>query len=134
MTCPLGKEAVIASPDGHGLGLCGPSELKDMPRNKQVLAQDLTVHLPRQPPACPTVVALRLKFRYLTKARGSALLKPSTGRQDLADLIMSFLAEERPLVKTEVDGLMHADSGCANVDLFFQSLPQAMPEENKRLQ
>lgn len=51
------------------------------------------------------------------------MLEVMVGRRDLAQHILSFVNAERPLVDTAVGGKMFADSGSANVDLFFHSVP-----------
>jgi hypothetical protein len=52
---------------------------------------------------------------------------------DIAQFIMSFLEESRPLVNTETGGLTHCDAGSANVDFFFQAVPQEEPKENTQI-
>lgn len=59
------------------------------------------------------------------------MLKAMVGRRDLAQHILSFVNAERPLVDTAVGGKMFADSGSANVDLFFHSVP-SMPSSRGR--
>lgn len=61
------------------------------------------------------------------------MLWPCVGRRDVVQHIMSFIESERPLIDTEVGGKMFQDTGSANLDLFFQSLPQGRPKENQQL-
>ena len=42
---------------------------------------------------------------------------------------MTFVDLERPLADTAVGGKMFQDTGSANLDLFFQSVPQGKPQE-----
>ena len=74
---------------------------------------------------------LRLKLRLFDEKLGGGMLKAMVGRRDLAQHILSFVNAERPLVDTAVGGKMFADSGSANVDLFFHSVP-SMPSSKGR--
>ncbi|CAE8621800.1 unnamed protein product [Polarella glacialis] len=136
MTCPLGAQSLqLLQVPGQPLGLCGPSELQGcLVRQKAVLRADqLHRQLPKRPAPGPIEGLLQRKLTYLARAIGVEVMTPLMGRTDLAELIMSFVPEERPLVRTETDGVMYRDSGSCNLDLFFQALPQAKPAENLRL-
>ena len=67
--------------------------------------------------------SLRSKLRCLDEQQGNRIVKSWVGRTDLAQYIMSFVESERPLVDTDVGGKMFVDSGSANVDLCFHSVP-----------
>lgn len=132
MVCPLPCSAPEESPPRATLGLCGPSELSGMSRTRVRLA-DRSFDLPQMPKPEARLELLRKKLLYLTKLEGAAILKPRAGRIDLAEYILTFLEEGRPLVNTQTGGLMYSDSGSANVDLFFQSVPQPEPKDNSEL-
>ena len=54
---------------------------------------------------------------------------------DVTELILSFLdLETRCLKTTENGGWMHCDTGSANLDLFFQAVPDPTPSHNLPLQ
>eukprot|EP00435_Cladocopium_sp_Y103_P011880 s3383_g3.t1 len=134
MCCPRGPltEAVMfADP----LMLCGPSELSGLERRRKYLQIDQMVEQKR--PKVPALLAmeevLRLKLRIFDQKLGGGMLKALVGRMDLAQHILSFLNSDRPLVDTAVGGKMFADSGSANVDLFFHSVPSmpSMPSQSK---
>ena len=135
MRCPV--EVQLEPEDSPVLGLCGPSELNDLPRRRLALPQARS--LPLLAPDLPTTnseeveAVLRRKLRCINKTACNTLLAPRVGRQDLAQHILSFVEAERPLMETEVGGSMFQDTGSANLDLFFQSVPQAKPEQNTRL-
>ncbi|CAE7282278.1 unnamed protein product [Symbiodinium sp. CCMP2456] len=76
---------------------------------------------------------LRAKLRCLVKESCSEMLWPCVGRRDVVQHIMSFIESERPLIDTEVGGKMFQDTGSANLDFFFQSVPQGRPKENELL-
>ena len=123
MCCPRGplSEATFAEP----LMLCGPSELSGLQRRRKYLQMDQIVEQKR--PKVPAQLAmeemLRLKLRLFDQKLGGGMLKAIVGRRDLAQHILSFVNAERPLVDTAIGGKMFADSGSANVDLFFHSVP-----------
>ena len=131
MCCPRGPltEATFAEP----LMLCGPSELSGLQRRRKYLQIDQIVEQKR--PKVPAQLAmeemLRLKLRLFDEKLGGGMLKAMVGRRDLAQHILSFVNAERPLVDTAVGGKMFADSGSANVDLFFHSVP-SMPSSKGR--
>jgi len=142
MRCPLGLEQLRPAAGPAPLGLCGPSELAgslgrellELPAALESLA--LPAHVPVGPGlASPADVAglLRAKLRHLSRGVGAALLRPRVGRADVAELIASFLPESPPLARTANGGWALRETGSANVDLFFQAVPQACPEENRRL-
>eukprot|EP00933_Yihiella_yeosuensis_P056162 TRINITY_DN551_c0_g1_i2.p1 TRINITY_DN551_c0_g1~~TRINITY_DN551_c0_g1_i2.p1 ORF type:complete len:976 (-),score=210.56 TRINITY_DN551_c0_g1_i2:413-3340(-) len=135
MACPLPCSPLDVQSASSELGLCGPSELQSMQRSRRTRAEPLMkeVKLPLMPGPLTTVEVLRTKLRYLTTSVGASLLKPKAGRLDIAEYIFSFLDEGRPLVNTKTGGLMYSDSGSANVDLFFQSVPQESPKDNESL-
>jgi len=130
MVCPLPCSDPKELPTGASLGLCGPSELRGMLRTRAEVTTTCGFELPHTPESLTTLELLRSKLQYVTKAVGITLLKPKAGRSDVAEHIFSFLEEGRPLVNTETGGLMYCDSGSANVDMFFQSIPQREPVDN----
>ena len=64
------------------------------------------------------------------------VLRPRVGRADITELILSFLDLEThcPLKRTANGGWMHCDTGSANLDLFFQAVPESKPVRNLPLQ
>lgn len=114
------------------LGLCGPSELRSMPR-KRLKLSTLQPQGNREAPLSMEVL-LHRKLRYVSKSSCLEMLQPRVGRRDVVQHILSFLTDERPLMETEVGGTMFQDTGCANLDLFFQSVPQGKPQINVQLQ
>eukprot|EP00931_Biecheleriopsis_adriatica_P018812 TRINITY_DN1302_c0_g1_i2.p1 TRINITY_DN1302_c0_g1~~TRINITY_DN1302_c0_g1_i2.p1 ORF type:complete len:971 (-),score=229.42 TRINITY_DN1302_c0_g1_i2:183-2972(-) len=134
MPCPVGEHNLKKAENSDGqLGLCGPSELSSMERSRVVLQDKLTLQLPYNSAANSVESVLRTKLRYICRAEGTQLLRPRVGRSDVAEHIMSFVPEERPLASTANGGNMYADSGSANLDLFFQSVPQAKPQKAVQL-
>ena len=86
---------------------------------------------PKVPAQLAMEEMLRLKLRLFDEKLGGGMLKAMVGRRDLAQHILSFVNAERPLVDTAVGGKMFADSGSANVDFFFHSVP-SMPSSRGR--
>ncbi|CAE7584205.1 unnamed protein product, partial [Symbiodinium pilosum] len=132
MPCPVKGHL---KPDSSDLlGLCGPSELQSLPRTRLVLhAAQHSADKSAETPKTSLDAVLRRKLTCLDKSMSLSLLKPRVGRMDLVQHILSFVEAERPLKDTEVGGKMFVDSGSANVDLFFEGVPQPQPEENTKL-
>ena len=62
------------------------------------------------------------------------MLKAMVGRTDVAQHIVSFLRADRPWVDTSVGGTKFADTGSANVDLFFHSVPRGQATKIRGLE
>ena len=131
MQCPL--QVQVQREDSVVLGLCGPSELRGLARNRQGLAHQSRSKVPKSAKRVSVEAVLRARLRCLVKEACSEMLWPCVGRRDVVQHIMSFIESERPLIDTEVGGKMFQDTGSANLDLFFQSLPQGRPKENQQL-
>jgi len=138
MVCPLGETALEWLDIGSfPLGLCGPSELQStLGRRRAVLCEQLPqLHLPKaQVGSLAELLRQKLKLCYLAKEIGASALKPCTGRADLAELILSFVPTEAKLAFTQNGGLMFADTGSANLNLFFKSIPKVTPGINVSLE
>jgi len=138
MQCPLGPEQLKVVEEATPLGLCGPSELQhSIRRTCYELVEAPHLSLPALAPLDPAngdvAAILRAKLRYLTRAAGMELLRPRVGRADVTELVLSFLPGTRPLTATATGGWMHCDTGSANLDLFFQAVPQPSPAANDQL-
>ena len=132
MKCPVD----VQPEDSLALGLCGPSELRGLARSRQGLAQAPAAASSTEAPMPAKLsmeAVLRRRLRCLDKEACGRMLWPSVGRRDVVRLILSFVEADRPLADTEVGGIMFQDTGSANVDLFFQSVPQGTPKDNIQL-
>ncbi|CAK8992840.1 unnamed protein product [Durusdinium trenchii] len=137
MRCPVTTEEETTS-DSNSLGLCGPSELRALPRSRRITAEAAAEAAQSSPvpEGLAMEEALRMKLRCLDRKLGGRMLsdRKLLGRRDLAQEILSFVQAERPLMNTEVGGKMFVDSGSANVDLFFHSVPQEKPSKSIQLE
>lgn len=137
MQCPLGPEQLKLATDVAPLGLCGPSELQhNLKRTRYELVGAPRLGLPALTPSpaagADVAAILQAKLRYTTRDVGMEVLRPRVGRCDVAELVLSFLLETRPLTTKATGGWMHCDTGSANLDLFFQAVPQASPAPNQQ--
>lgn len=138
MQCPLGPEQLRIVADVAAVGLCGPSELRhSLPRTRYELVDTPHVRLPMLTPSAEAgadlAAILYAKLRYMAQDTGMKLLTPRVGRADVTELVLSFLLETRPLTATATGGWMHCDTGSANLDFFFQAVPQSSPAPNHQL-
>ncbi|CAE7195355.1 unnamed protein product [Symbiodinium sp. CCMP2456] len=130
MQCPL---QVQVGEDSLVLGICGPSELRGLERSRKQLAPQRRSAVPKSTRLVSAEAVLRARLRCLAKEACSEMLWPCVGRRDVVQHIMSFIQSDRPLIDTEVGGKMFQDTGSANLDLFFQSVPQGRPKGDEQL-
>ncbi|CAK0820286.1 unnamed protein product [Prorocentrum cordatum] len=85
-------------------------------------------------PGSDVAQVLRAKIRSKCwSLLGAVSEHPRVGHPDIAEQILSFLLEPEALVPSEQGGWMHPSTGSANLDLFFQTVPQSSPQINHRL-
>lgn len=137
MSCPVGGE-LRASVGAPALGLCGPSELSSLVRERMELSGALELKLPAaadaMAPGSDVAQVLREKIRSKCwSLLGAVSEHPRVGHPDVAERILSFLVEPEALVPSDQGGWMHPGTGSANLDLFFQTVPQSSPQVNHRL-
>ena len=80
MECPL--QVQVQGEDSLVLGLCGPSELRGLERNRKQLAPQRRSTVPKSTRLVSVEAVLRARLRCMVKEACSEMLWPCVGRRD----------------------------------------------------